>query len=405
MRIIQINAFYKYGSTGRIVTELEELMRINGIEPYALFGRSMSNDSYGAHVYKIDKTREYYAHKMMTHLTGYQGYASRECTKRAVDFIDRINPDVIHLHNLHGHYLNLEILFEYLRIANKMVMWTFHDCWPFTGHCAYFHSVSCNRWQTGCGDCPQKYSYPRSLFFDRSSVQWKAKRDMFLSVPRLYIITVSKWLQSLVEQSFFQGCNIRTIYNGVDTNVFAPRVNNTGLKQKYGLPQKKIILGVSTTWTERKGLNDFLYLSKILPDEAVIVLVGKKPKNVCFPNNIIPFGPVNDPQTLSILYSIADVFVNPSKQETFGLTTAEAMACGTPAIVYNTTACPEVVGCDSACGSIVPSFNKDALFEAILFRLSHSKQIDIARERVVENFDKEKQLGKYIQLYKEYFNH
>ena len=399
MKVVQINAVYQYGSTGRIVAELEEQMRKQGIESYVVYGRSMSSEAFGSHVYKMENKRGYYTHKFVTHLTGYQGYASREHTKQAVDFIDKIDPDIIHLHNLHGHYLNLEVLFEYLRIANKMVVWTFHDCWPFTGHCAHFHSVSCNRWQSGCGNCPQKLAYPRSLFFDRSAVQWRAKRHLFLSLPKLHIVTVSRWLQTLVENSFFQGCSVQTIYNGIDTNLFAPQQNLDAFKDELGLLGKKIILGAATTWTERKGLGDFLYLANKLPDDAVILLAGMMKKNVRIPHNVISLGPVNKIETLSMLYSVADVFVNPSRQETFGWTTAEARACGTPAIVYNTSACPEVVGNDYRCGSIVPSFDKDALLEAIKFRLSHDKQSEVTREMVVKRFDKEKQLEKYIHLY------
>ena len=402
MKVVQINTVYKFGSTGRILCDLEDKMFQNDIEPYAIYGRDMTNEVFGNNVYKMNNKFGFYVHKYTTHLLGYQGYSSRKQTKKAIAFINNISPDIVHLHNLHGHYLNLGILFNYLHQTNKKVVWTFHDCWPFTGHCTYFHQIGCERWKTGCGNCVQKIAYPRSLFFDRSEKQWLDKCKMFTTLPNLHIVTVSNWLKSIVEESFFKNCDIRTIYNGVDTSMFLPRDNSVHIKNITGVGEdKKIVLGVASGWTERKGLSDFLYFAKNAPSDIIFLLVGQVPQGVKASNNLIFYGEVNNLTELSELYSTADLFVNPSRQETFGLTTVEAMACGTPVIVYDTTACPEIVGSDIRCGNIVQNMNKKAMLDQILKRLSTTKDKIAPRQWSVENFDKEKQLEQYIRLYKE----
>lgn len=402
MKVVQINTVYQFGSTGRIVCELENTMRRNDISPYAIYGRDMTGETFGPDVYKMNDKYGWYVHKYTTHLIGYQGYSSKKHTQKAIEFIEQIDPDVVHLHNLHGHYLNLEVLFDYLQRTNKKVVWTFHDCWPFTGHCAYFHHIGCERWKNGCGNCPQKTMYPRSMIFDRSERQWKDKRRMFSSLQNLHIVTVSNWLKSLVEESFLGDCDIRTIYNGIDISIFSPQNSGELVKSKLGLDAaKKLVLGVASGWTERKGLSDFIYFAQNAPSDVIFLLVGQIPRSQKLPDNIIPYGRTNSQTELAELYSAADLFVNPSRQETFGLTTAEAMACGTPAIVYDTTACPEVVGRDSRCGDVVPSMDRQAMLECILHRLSMVKDEVATRQWVVNNFDKEVQLANYIKLYRE----
>jgi len=402
MRVVQINTVYQFGSTGRILCDLEEAMRRNNISPYAIYGRDMTGEIFGSDVYKMSDKCSWYINKFTTHLLGYEGYSSKKQTQKAINFIERIDPEIVHLHNLHGYYLNLEELFEYLQKTNKKVVWTFHDCWPFTGHCAYFHQIGCERWKNGCGNCPQKISYPRSMIFDRSERQWQDKRKWFTSLPNLHIVTVSNWLKSLVEESFLGDCDIRTIYNGVNTSVFLPQESGKLIKNKLGLDTtKKLVLGVASGWTERKGLADFMYFAEKAPADVVFLLVGQIPSGVKIPDNIIHYGRTNNLAQLAELYSAADIFVNPSKQETFGLTTAEAMACGTPAIVYDTTACPEVVGSDTRCGDIVPAMDKQAMLECILNRLSMPKDEVATRQWVVNNFDKEIRLDDYVKLYKE----
>ena len=402
MKVVQINTVYKFGSTGGILCDLETKMRQHGIEPYAVYGRDMTGETFGDGVYKMNNKLGWYVHKYTTHLLGYQGYSSKAQTQKAIDFIDRIDPDVIHIHNLHGHYLNLKVLFDYLQKANKKVVWTLHDCWAFTGHCAHFYQIGCERWKNGCGNCPQKIAYPRSVFFDRSEKQWLDKRKLFTGLENLHIVTVSDWLKSLVKESFLGDCDVRTIYNGIDTSVFLPRGNASLLKKKLGLDEnKQLVLGVASGWTDRKGLTDFIYFAENAPSDISFLLVGQMPSGIKLPDAIIPYGRTNNRTELAELYSAADLFVNPSRQETFGLTTAEAMACGTPAVVYDLTACPEVVGTDIRCGAIVPAMDKKAMLDCILDRLSVQKHEDASRQWVVNNFDKENQLEHYIKLYQQ----
>jgi len=404
MNVVEINTYYQYGSTGMIVGDLETAMMESGISPYILYGRDMYPPEASDHVYKINTSAGYLAHKWTTHLLGYQCLSSTGQTKKAIDILRHIRPDVVHLHNLHGHYLNIKILFDYLRETQVPVVWTFHDCWPFTGHCAYFFNIGCDKWKTGCGNCPQKIAYPRSLFFDRSAEQWKIKQELYGSLPNLHIVTVSHWLESLVRESFLSASDIRTIYNGVDTAIFYPRITHDDVRKKLDAGEKKIVLGVASGWTERKGLSDFLYLAQKLPKDAEIVLVGKVPSGFRLPENILPYGCISDKNELASLYSAADVFVNPSRQETFGLTTAEAMACGTPAVVYNVTACPEVVGDDLRCGDKVTPFDKQELYEKTVQILQQpTAGGKFPHEQVANMFDKGKQIGEYISLYNELY--
>lgn len=402
MKIVQINAFYGYGSTGRIVQTLGEKIEENEMDSYVCYGRDMSAPVINERIYKIGTKRDYVIHKWTTHLMGYQCASSQKATKKMVEYLDEIKPDLIHLHILHGHFLNLKVLFEYIRENNLPVVWTFHDCWGFTGHCTYFTDVKCERWKTGCGTCQQKIAYPRSLFFDRSGEQWNEKKKLYGDYDHLYIVTVSKWLENLVRDSFLKDRKIRTIYNGIDCNVFYPRDSYEKIRKKLNLHDEKIVLGVAGGWTKRKGIDDFLEISNKLPSDTKIVLVGLMPEKYKMPDNVICYGSVQNLDELAELYSAAEVFVNPSRNETFGLTTAEAMACGTPAIVYDITACPEVVGQDISCGVCAVPYDVSDLYEKMKEYIRVPRKVHCeAVKRVNECFNKKKSLDSYIELYLE----
>lgn len=399
MKVLQINTYYQYGSTGRIVFQLMKKQNEQGIISAAIYGRKM-NESLDEHVICIQSKGAFLISKWCTHIWGKHGFYSKRATKKAIKFIDKYQPDVIHLHNLHGHYINLELLLNAIAARRIPVLWTLHDCWAFTGHCAHFHAIGCEKWKTGCGACQLKRQYPRSLFFDRSSESWKEKRDLIETLPVLKIITVSKWLESLVLDSFLCEKEVETIYNWVDCAVFKRDASADEMRNKLNLKNKRIILAAAPTWTARKGINDIFEMASFLERDEVIVVVGDVGKRT-LPVNVVNLDAVKDPKILAMYYSMADVFINPSYQETFGLTTAEALACGTPAVVYDVTACPEVVGNDRFIGGAVPCGDvKKLLAEARrLYKLNGFDQQIAARRWVEDSFSPKEQLDKYVQQY------
>ena len=312
-----------------------------------------------------------------------------------------IDPDVIHLHNLHGYYLNMDVLFDYLSKANKPVIWTLHDCWGFTGHCSHFTAAKCDRWKTHCRSCPQKSAYPYSLFFDRSSELFDRKNNLYSAVPSMTVTTVSNWLAAQVEESaLLSGREVKVIQNGINTEVFMPAER---LSEINGIPiyNKKVVLGVANNWGPRKGLQDFIELRKRLSDDYLIVLVGlSDTQKKEIPHNIIGLGRTDNVQQLVALYSTADVYVNPSVEETFGLTTIEAMACGTPSVVYDSTASPELICSDT--GRIAEPHDIEGLQKSII-EITGKGKAQYSRacmDHVRTNFSESIGYEKYIALYR-----
>ena len=341
MKLLFINSVYGKGSTGKIVKELGEAVTLQGGEYKVAYGRGEKlNDE---HCYYIGNKINVYIHAFFSRLTDKTGFYSKRATKKLIKFIREYNPDVIHLHNLHGYYLNVEILFKYLKNEFKgKVLWTLHDCWAFTGHCVHYTYAKCDKWKTGCKKCIEKKEYPKSCFIDNSNKNYIRKKKAFTNVPNLTIITVSEWLKEQAQQSFLGNYQIKRIYNGIDCEAFKPVTSN--FKDRYDIKEKKMILLVSDGWNERKGWNRFLEVAKIAPPDWQFVIVGVNKKQLeKLPKNSIGFERIWNRDELIEIYSSADVFYNPSVEETFGLVTAEAMACGTPAVVMNSTACPEIV--------------------------------------------------------------
>ncbi|PLR85058.1 glycosyl transferase [Bacillus canaveralius] len=411
MKVLQINTYYEHGSTGRLVEQLLKKQKESGIEGYVMYGRSIGEEQLNENVIKINSKTGFLAHKYKYHLLGRNGFYSKNETKRAVEIIDEINPDIVHLHNIHGYYINIEILFKYLHKKNIPVVWTFHDCWPFTGHCNHFHSIGCEKWKTGCFSCPLKTKGPRSIIFDRSKESYEAKRKLFSSIKNMRIVTVSNWLNELVKESFLQGISSNVIYNWINRSVFNEDKTDETFKIKHNIENKFVILGVAPAWTTRKGISDFLELAKIISEDEIIVLVGSTLENKLFgekpvknlPKNIISIPPTKNASELALIYKSADVFINPSREETFGLTTAEALSCGTPAIVYDTTACPEVVGIDETSGYIAKPFDVQDLYSKVKLVKTHGK-LHFSRNaisRVNKLFNKEKNLSEYLNIYTE----
>lgn len=344
MRLFQINTTVNTGSTGRIAEDIGSHIIKQGGESMIAYGRKAKSSN--SKTYKIGNKLDQINHLVQTRLFDTHGFHSNYSTVELVKQIESFGPDVIHLHNLHGYYLNVEILFDFLKNYNKPVVWTLHDCWAFTGHCCYFERVKCDKWKTQCGNCPLKFLYPESIGLDNSRLNFDRKRKAFQGVNNLTIVTVSYWLKEQVKQSFLNDYGIETIYNGVDLNIFKP-LNQNVCKEKLGYSGFKIILGVANEWSDGKGLHSFIEISKNISSDFKIVLVGlKESQKKRLPDNIIAVDKTNTIEELVEYYSAADVFITPSIAETFGMVVAESLACGTPCIVNNTSALPELISND-----------------------------------------------------------
>jgi putative colanic acid biosynthesis glycosyltransferase len=260
-KLLQINSVINSGSTGRIAEEIGQLAMKNGWKSYIAHGRN--NRPSQSETIKIGNDWDIKWHGLQTRLFDRHGLASMKATKKLVEKIKEVQPEIIHLHNLHGYYLNIEILFHYLATANIPIVWTLHDCWPMTGHCAYFSFIGCDKWKTQCEHCPQKKGYPASYLMDRSYQNYRLKKELFTSVRKMTLVPVSNWLATIIKDSFLKGYPIKTIYNGVDTTVFSPRESDE-IREKNKIKDKFVLLGVANVWDQRKGLNDFIRLSRLI---------------------------------------------------------------------------------------------------------------------------------------------
>lgn len=400
-RLLQIVVEGNTGSTGTIAEAIGKIVIKEGWDSIIAHGRFPRPSE--SKIIRIGTDIDVFIHGIETRIFDRHGLGSRIATKKLINWIEEARPEIIHLHHLHGYYINIKLLFQYLQKTNIPVVWTFHDCWAITGHCCHFDFVGCDRWKYCCYQCPQKGEYPASLLFDRSRRNYRQKKELFTLLQNLVIVSVSNWLDSIVAESFLKGVRHICIYNGIDTDVFRPSVfGASAFRSKNNLEERFIILGVASNWGKRKGLEDFVNLSQRLKDGEVIVLVGLTTRQIKrLPKNIIGLKKTENKQELIDLYSSADVFLNLSFEETFGLTTTEAMACGTPSIVYNVTACPEVI--DENSGIVVEKGNIDELLTGIyrikaIGKKAFSKE---CRERVMKNFNQTEQFKKYLALYRE----
>ena len=367
MKVLQINSFFSVGGPPRIMNGIYDTLREQGHECKIAAARE---DFYAPEdSWRIGSDFGVKINGVMARVFDNEGFNAKAATKKLIAEIEKYDPDIIHLHNLHGYCINVEILFDYLKKANKKVFWTLHDCWSFTGHCAHFTIAKCDKWQTKCENCPQKQVYPSSKVLSRAESNFERKKAAFTGVGDMTIITPSKWLADLVKKTFLKEYPVKVIHNGIDTSIFKP--TESDIRVKYGLENKKIIIGVAQNWGESKGLGDFIKLSEMLDDTYKIVLVGLTDKQVSeLPDKILGITRTKNATELAQWYTAADVFVNPSREETFGLTTVEAMACGTPVIVYKGTACEEIVENavsenELGCGVCVPFCDVDAIYKSI----------------------------------------
>lgn len=390
MKVIQINSVCGKGSTGKICVAVSQLLNEKGIENYILYSGGNSSYSQG-----IKYQKEFYTkiQALKSRIFGNYGFNSKSSTKKIIRRIKEINPDIIHLHNIHSHDANLTLLFKYLKKSKKKLFWTFHDCWAFTGYCAYFDLVECDKWKTECHKCPQKKYY--SWFFDRSKKLFNKKRELLNGLD-LTIITPSKWLADLVKQSFLRDYPVKVINNGIDLSIFKP--TESDFREKYNLQDKFILLGVAFGWEKRKGLDVFVELSKRLDERFQIVLVGTDDNvDKLLPKNIISIHRTQNQTELAEIYSSADLFINPTREENYPTVNMESVACGTPVITFNTGGSPEML--DEICGIVVPKNDIDRLEKEILKVFTERPfGVDDCLNKA-KQFEKDKKFKEYILLY------
>ncbi len=333
MKYLFINSVAGSGSTGKIAALQCRILQKQGHQCILAYGRWKSNCD-DLNTYKIGTALDYKLHGIYTRLFDKHGFGSKAATRKFLEWVQKYNPDVIWLHNIHGYYLNIEILFDYLKAAHKIVFWTLHDCWSFTGHCACFTYMQCDKWKKECFHCTQKSSYPKSILFNNSKNNYERKRKSFCGVSDMTLITPSQWLADLVKKSYLKEYPIKVVRNEIDKNTFKPTYSN--FREKYELEDKIILLGVASTWGERKGFKDYLMLAKMLTSEYKIVLVGlnkKQMKNL--PANVLGISRTENTKHLAEIYTAADIFINLSYEENYPTVNLEAQACGTPIIAYD----------------------------------------------------------------------
>ena len=425
MRIAQINVVSSL-STGRIAVQLCRLVSQHGHK--ALLCHSRDHAPKDIFSYRIGCMLDTYVHLGLARITDRAGFFSRFATKRLIRQLKLYKPDLIHLHNLHGYYLHLPTLFHYLKEVDIPVVWTLHDCWAYTGHCAYYttaknapplqavrrrakqETVGCDRWMGGCGQCVLKRSYPSSWLMDQSARNWAEKRELFRGVKHMVLTTPSEWLKSEVKKSFLKDYPVYALPNGVDLATFRPCADESFMDdviRSYGLERtggRKLILSVAAVWDERKGLEDLIELSEKLGPEYCVAAVGLDEYQIqALPKNTVlgikRTGNVHD---LCALYTAADVYLSTSKEETMGMTLVEALACGTQVICYDATAMPEIVTDDV--GEVAPLGDIEALADSVRHLCAEPKNSADCMARAAE-YESSLRFQAYIELYEKMYRY
>lgn len=396
--LLQINVDANNGSNGSIARAIGDKVHALGWKSYIAYGR-LSVPSETSTLIKIGNKINVYEHVLESRMFDNHCLSSRYCTRKLINKIDQIAPDIIHLHNIHGYFINFKILFEYIKKKNIPVVWTLHDCWSFTGHCAHFENYGCFKWKEGCFDCKFHKSYPQSWLIDRSKDNYILKKRLFTSIPNLTIVPVSDWLSNYLKESYFCNTKIITIKNGINLNVFYPREKN---KSELGLDSNKFtILGISNVWTNDKGLQEFIELSKDERYQIVMIGVDNNVKKI-LPSNIIAINRTTNQSQLAEYYSVADILVNPTYADTYPTINLESLSCGTPLITYRTGGSPETI--DENTGIVVEKGDKHSLYQAVETMYNETIENRINRKqqcikRAKELFNKEKCFDRYIELY------
>lgn len=395
MKVAQINTTCGAGSTGKIAVSISELLTEKSVENYILYASGTSDYPLGI---KYMSNFDVKLQALCSHMLGNYGFNSVLATKRLISELEHIHPDVVHLHNLHGHNCNLEMLFSYFKKSNIKLVWTFHDCWAFTAYCPHFVMDNCSKWETNCEHCPSRKNF--SYFFDKSSVLYKKKKALLVD-QELTVVTPSEWLANLVKRSFLKDFDVRVINNGIDLSVFKPTISD--FREKNAIGDKFILLGVAFGWGKRKGLDVFEELSKRLDSEKYqIVLVGvDEDIQKQLPSNIISIKRTRNQNELAKIYSAANLFVNPTREENYPTVNLESIACGTPVITFNTGGSAEML--DSFVGAVVECDDVDVLEREIINICENGRFSQTDCLKKAESFDMNDKFLRYIDLYEEIY--
>lgn len=398
MKILQINTTANTCSHGRIAELIGECAIKKGWESYIAYGRRANGSS--SRLIRIGSQFETYTNALAARLFDNEGLNAKNATLNFLKEVEKISPNLIHLHNLHGYYINYEILFDFLKSSKIPTVWTLHDCWSFTGHCSHYENQKCYKWKTQCSACPLKSAYPSSFLIDNSFSNYNRKKAAFTSLDNLTLQPVSYWLDRQLKESFFKNTKSIVLQNGIDLNKFFPQKGTDEFKRKFNLSDKKIVLGVASIWHDEKGFQDFIKLAQLLPSDYLVAMIGVSKKQVgLLPKNILSVSRTESISELAMWYTIADVFVNPTYNEALGLTNIEALACGTPVITYDAGGSPETI--DQNTGFVVSKGNIDGIvraIEAVIGRGSSSFS-SACIARAYEHFNQENVLQKEMSIY------
>ena len=399
MKVLQINAVYGVGSTGVIVRDIHELCLENGIESYVAYSTSNTSPESIINGYQIGNTLDKKLHALLCRINGKQAYFSRGATKKFINHIKEIKPDVVHLHNLHSNYVHLNMLLDFLAKEDIATVITLHDCWFYTGGCFYYTAVNCDKWMQSCGDCPKRFADTPAYIVDRSSMVLEDKRKRFSKIKRLTVVGVSQWISEEANKSFLKQHEICTIYNGIDTDFFVNTPSD--FREKYGLQDKFLILGAANKWLKDINKDTLNYFVSNLPDDCKLIIMGCQSNDIeKLPSNVLAIPFTTDRVELKKIYSACDVFANCTREDTFSLINIEPQACGTPSVVYENSGVKETV--DNKSSFLIPNGDYQAFFEKVLSikKIGKSQFSEMCRCHVVSKFDKRLNYLKYIDLYK-----
>ena len=395
-KLLQINPVIKENtSTGKIMRTLGELAQAAGWESYVAYSRARDGvPPHSSRLVPVGNKADLLLHWVATRLFDAHGLASRLATRRFVARLRELNPDVIHIHNIHGYFLNYKILSRALAQMGKPVVWTVHDCWLYTGHCYHYASAGCERWKTGCHHCPQKKAFPASWLLDRSRRNWEDKKKAFCSIPGLTLVTVSRWMKGEIARSFLGGVRCEVIHNGIDLDTFRPSPS-----AETALAYGTYYLAVASIWLPEKGLQDLEKLSSVLDADERLVVVGKRPSGHRFPRNVVCLERTADAAALAALYTEAVALVNPTWQDNYPTVNMEAIACGTPVVSYRTGGSPESITPQT--GRVVEQGDVEGLAEALHAIRRQGKELfsEACRSYALAHFRAQDRFNDYIQLY------
>ena len=394
MKILQINAVYGYASTGVIVEDIHKLALSKGIESHVAYSIARKSPNEIENGYVMGTKLEKKLHALLCRINGKQGYFSRGATKKLIRHIEKIKPDIVHIHNLHSNYINLNMLLKHLAKSNISTVVSLHDCWFFTGGCFHYTNVKCDKWLNGCGGCPKKKADTVSYFMDKSSQILADRKRYFGAIEDLHVVGVSEWIAGEANKTFFNGKAI-AIHNGIDTDFFVNTPSN--MRAELGIEDKFVVLGMANKWLNPVNKKELEYFSSNLPSDSVMVIVGCNEEQMLnLPKNAIGIGYINDRNVLRQVYSMADVFVNCTREDSLPTVNLEPQSCGTPVVTYDNTGAKETV--DNINSFSVETGNYKELLNAVL-KIKETNNASLCRNFVVDKFDKCKNYNKFIELY------